>query len=30
VDGFLETMPEAQVKQWIGQVLAVAEKMGIV
>jgi putative thioredoxin len=29
VDGFLGAMPEAQVKQWIGQVLAVAEKMGM-
>ena len=29
VDGFLGAMPEAQVRQWIGQVLAVAEKMGI-
>jgi putative thioredoxin len=28
-DGFLGAMPEAQVRQWIGQVLAVAEKMGI-
>ncbi len=29
VDGFLGAMPEAQVRQWIGQVLAVAEKMGL-
>ena len=29
VDGFLGAMPEAQVRQWIGQVLAVAEKMGV-
>src|ERR1700736_6670474 len=29
VDGFLGAMPESQVKQWIGQVLAVAEKMGM-
>src|SRR6185437_10062808 len=29
VDGFLGALPEAQVKQWIGQVLAVAEKMGM-
>jgi putative thioredoxin len=29
VDGFLGAMPEAQVRQWIGQVLEVAEKMGI-
>ena len=29
VDGFLGAMPEAQVKQWIGQVLAAAEKMGM-
>ena len=29
VDGFLGAMPEAQVRQWISQVLAVAEKMGI-
>src|SRR5690349_20529289 len=29
VAGFLGAMPEAQVKQWIGQVLAVAEKMGM-
>ena len=28
-DGFLGAMPEAQVRQWIGQVLAVAEKMGM-
>ncbi len=29
VDGFLGAMPEAPVRQWIGQVLAVAEKMGM-
>ena len=29
VDGFLGALPEAQVRQWIGQVLAVAEKMGM-
>ena len=29
VDGFLGAMPEAQVRQWIGQVLAVAAKMGM-
>jgi putative thioredoxin len=29
VDGFLGAMPEAQVRQWIGQVLAAAEKMGM-
>jgi putative thioredoxin len=29
VDGFLGAMPEAQVRQWIDQVLAAAEKMGI-
>src|SRR5947207_90006 len=29
VDGFLGAMPEAQVRQWIGQVLAVVEKMGM-
>jgi putative thioredoxin len=29
VDGFLGAMPEAQVRQWIDQVLAVSEKMGI-
>src|SRR5579863_3275191 len=29
VDGFLGAMPEAQVRQWISQVLAVAEKMGL-
>ena len=28
-DGFLGAMPEAQVRQWIDQVLAVAEKMGM-
>jgi putative thioredoxin len=29
VDGFLGAMPEGQVRQWISQVLAAAEKMGI-
>jgi len=29
VDGFLGALPEAQVRQWIGQVLEVAEKMGM-
>jgi putative thioredoxin len=29
VDGFLGALPEAQVRQWIGQVLDVAEKMGL-
>jgi putative thioredoxin len=29
VDGFLGAMPESQVRQWISQVLAVAEKMGM-
>ncbi len=29
VDGFLGAMPEAQVRQWISQVLTVAEKMGM-
>ena len=29
VDGFLGAMPEAQVRQWLGQVLAVAEKLGL-
>ena len=29
VDGFLGAMPEAQVRQWINQVLTAAEKMGI-
>jgi len=29
VDGFLGALPEAQVRQWIGQVLAAAEKMGM-
>jgi putative thioredoxin len=29
VDGFLGAIPEAQVRQWIGQVMAVAEKMGL-
>jgi putative thioredoxin len=28
-DGFLGAMPEAQVRQWIDQVLAAAEKMGM-
>jgi putative thioredoxin len=29
VDGFLGAMPEAQVRDWINQVLAAAEKMGM-
>jgi thioredoxin len=29
MDGFLGAMPEAQVRQWIGQVLVVAEQMGL-
>jgi thioredoxin len=29
VDGFLGAMPEAQVRQWIEQVLEVADKMGV-
>ena len=29
VDGFLGAMPEAQVRQWIDQVMAVAEKTGM-
>jgi putative thioredoxin len=29
VDGFLGAMPEAQVREWISQVLAAAEKMGM-
>ena len=29
VDGFLGAMPEGQVRQWISQVLEVAEKMGL-
>ena len=29
VDGFLGAMPEGQVRQWIGQVLAAAEKLGM-
>ncbi|MDQ2810325.1 MAG: tetratricopeptide repeat protein [Actinomycetota bacterium] len=29
VDGFLGAMPEAQVRQWISQVLVASEKMGI-
>jgi len=29
VDGFLGAMPEAQVRQWISQVLAAAEKLGV-
>jgi putative thioredoxin len=29
VDGFLGAIPEAQVRQWLGQVLAVAEKLGV-
>jgi putative thioredoxin len=30
VDGFLGALPEAQVRQWLGQVLGVAEKIGLV
>jgi putative thioredoxin len=30
VDGFLGAMPESQVRQWLAQVLAVAEKMGVI
>ncbi len=30
VDGFLGAMPEAQVRQWLGQVLGIAEKAGLV
>src|SRR5271154_5704420 len=29
VDGFLGAMPEAQVREWLGQVLAIADKMGV-
>jgi putative thioredoxin len=29
VDGFLGAMPEAQIRQWLSQVLAVAEKLGL-
>jgi putative thioredoxin len=29
VDGFLGALPETQVRQWVGQVLAVASKMGL-
>jgi len=29
VDGFLGALPEAQVRQWIGQVMSVAAKMGL-
>ena len=29
VDGFLGALPEAQVRQWIGQVMAAASKMGL-
>ena len=29
VDGFLGAMPEAQVSQWLNQVLAIADKMGL-
>jgi putative thioredoxin len=29
VDGFLGAMPESQVRQWLGQVMTVAEKMGL-
>ena len=30
VDGFLGALPESQVRQWLGQVMGVAEKMGLV
>ena len=30
VDGFLGAMPEAQVRQWLGQVMGIAEKQGLV
>jgi len=30
VDGFLGAMPEAQVRQWLGQVMGIAEKAGLV
>jgi putative thioredoxin len=30
VDAFLGAMPEAQVRQWLGQVMAIAEQAGIV
>jgi thioredoxin len=30
VDGFLGALPEAQVRQWLGQVLGIAEKVGLV
>ena len=30
VDGFLGALPEAQVRQWLSQVLGVAEKLGLV
>jgi putative thioredoxin len=29
VDGFLGAMPEAQVRQWLGQVLTIADKIGL-
>lgn len=29
VDGFLGAMPEAQVRQWLGQVMQVAEQLGL-
>lgn len=29
VDGFLGALPEAQVKQWIGQVVAAAQQLGV-
>jgi putative thioredoxin len=29
VDGFLGALPEAQVRQWLGQVLAAAEQLGV-
>src|ERR1700723_2774644 len=30
VDGFLGALPESQVRQWLGQVLGIAEKAGLV
>jgi putative thioredoxin len=30
VDGFLGALPESQVRQWLGQVLGIAEKLGLV
>src|SRR5207302_2885595 len=29
VDGFLGALPEAQVREWLGQVLAAAEQLGV-